>query len=155
MSKLPSLVPWLFWKVAALPGSVWRTQSPSKVAFFVRSMALSKILSLDNLRKRHVIVMDKYCMCKRNEEFVDRLLFHCDVVSVIWSVLFNHFGMSCVMPRCVIDLYDCWWFSGRSRSTVVWKMVHMCLFWCLWKEINDRNFEDMERSMGDIIYMFF
>jgi len=30
-----------------------------------------------------------------------------------------------------------------------------CLFWCLWKEMNDRNFEDKERSMRDIISFFF
>jgi hypothetical protein len=30
-----------------------------------------------------------------------------------------------------------------------------CLFWCLWKEMNDRNFEDNERTMEDIISMFF
>jgi hypothetical protein len=33
----------------------------------------------------------------------------------------------------------------------MWKMVPTCLFWCLWKEMNDRNFEDRERTMGDII----
>jgi hypothetical protein len=43
--------------------------------------------------RRHVIVMDRYCMCKRNEESVNHLL-HCDVASAILSVLFNRFGMS-------------------------------------------------------------
>jgi len=37
----------------------------------------------------------------------------------------------------------------------VWKMVPTCLFWCLKKEMNDRNFEDRERSMADIISLFF
>jgi hypothetical protein len=37
----------------------------------------------------------------------------------------------------------------------VWKMVPTCLFWCLWEEINNINFEDNERSMEDIISMFF
>jgi hypothetical protein len=85
---------------------------------------------------------------------VDYLL-HCDVASAIWSVLFNRFGMSWVMPISVIDLYDCWWLSGRPSSPVVWKRVSTCLFWCLWKEMNDKNFEDKERSMGIIISMFF
>jgi hypothetical protein len=32
----------------------------------------------------------------------------------------------------------------------MWKMVLTCLFWCLQKEMNDRNFEDRERTMGDL-----
>jgi hypothetical protein len=35
-------------------------------------------------------------------------------------------------------------------------MVSMCLFWCLWKEVNDKNFEDRERrTLDDILFMFF
>jgi hypothetical protein len=32
----------------------------------------------------------------------------------------------------------------------VWKMVHSCLMWCLWKEQNDRNFEDKERTFEEL-----
>jgi hypothetical protein len=61
-------------------------------------------------------VMDRCCMCKRNGESVDHLLLHCDVASAIWSAFFSRFGLSWVMPRRVVDLYDCWWSSGRPRS---------------------------------------
>jgi hypothetical protein len=36
-----------------------------------------------------------------------------------------------------------------------WKMVLICLFWCLWKERNNRCFEDLERSLEDILASFF
>jgi hypothetical protein len=62
--------------------SVWRTPAPSRATFFVWLAALGKILTLDNFKKRHVIVMDKCCMCKRNGESVDHLL-HYDVASAI------------------------------------------------------------------------
>jgi hypothetical protein len=45
--------------------------------------------------------------------------------------------------------------SPLPRSVVVWKMVLTCLFWYLWKEMNNRNFEDRERPIGDIISLFF
>jgi hypothetical protein len=38
--------------------SIWKVKAPSRVAFFVWTTALRKILTLDNLRKRHVIVVD-------------------------------------------------------------------------------------------------
>jgi hypothetical protein len=71
---------------------------------------------MDNLRKQHVIVVDRCCMCKWNGEFVDHLLLHCEVVCAIWNVFFNRFGLSWIMPRQVVDLYACWWTIGSSRS---------------------------------------
>jgi hypothetical protein len=37
----------------------------------------------------------------------------------------------------------------------VWKMVPSCLLWCLWKERNDRTFEDKERSFEELKSFFF
>jgi hypothetical protein len=53
--------------------SIWRIKVPLRVAFFTWSAALGKILTMDNLRKRRVIVVDRCCMCKRNGESVDLL----------------------------------------------------------------------------------
>jgi hypothetical protein len=36
----------------------------------------------------------------------------------------------------------------------VWKMVH-CLLWCLWREHNDRNFENCERTLLEFKSLFF
>jgi hypothetical protein len=37
----------------------------------------------------------------------------------------------------------------------VWKMVPSCLMWCLWREQNDRNFEDQEKSIEEFKSFFF
>jgi hypothetical protein len=108
--------------------SVWRTQGPSRAAFFLCSTALGKILSLDNLRKRHVIVIYRCYICKKTGESVDHLLLYCDVASALWSSLFSCFGMSWVMPRWIVNLLACWWSSGRPRSAAVQKMMLICLF---------------------------
>jgi hypothetical protein len=84
--------------------SVWRTQAPSRAALFAWSAALGKILTLDNLRKRHVIVINICYMCKKTVESMNHLFFHYDVIFVLWSTLFNRFGISWVMLRRVIDL---------------------------------------------------
>jgi nitrogen fixation-related uncharacterized protein len=73
----------------------------------------------------------------------------------MWSALFSRFRMSCVMPRRVIDLFAFWWSSGRSGGATVWKMVPTCLIWYLWREINNRSFEDLERILEDILSSFF
>jgi hypothetical protein len=66
-----------------------------------------------------------------------------------------HFGLSWIMPRRAIDLFACWWTSKRPRSAAIWKMVSTCLLWCVWKERNNRYFEDLERSLEDILSSFF
>jgi hypothetical protein len=87
--------------------SIWRTKVPLKVAFFAWLAALGKILTMDNLRKRHIIVIDRCCMCKMNEETVDQLLLHCEVAHALWNAIFSSFNLSWVMPLRVVDLFAC------------------------------------------------
>jgi hypothetical protein len=58
--------------------SIWRTKAPPRVAFFVWSAALGKLLTLDNLRKRNIVLVNRCGMCKKEEESIDHLLLHCE-----------------------------------------------------------------------------
>jgi hypothetical protein len=100
-------------------------------------------------------VIDRCCMCKMNREFVDHLFLHYEVAHALWNAIFNHFSLSWVMPLQVVDLFACWWTDGHSRSAVVWKMVHSYLLWCLWRERNDKHFENKERTIEELITFFF
>lgn len=57
------------------------------------------------------------------------------------------------MPKSVIELFACWRMSGRLRSTGNWKIIPICLFWCLRKE-KIMCFEDLEKSLEDILAAF-
>jgi hypothetical protein len=132
-----------------------KNQSPFESGFFCLVGTLGKILTLDNLRRRHVIIINRCCMCKRHEKSVDHLLLHCETACALWNTIFSRFELSWVMPSRAIDLFACWGIGGRSRSAVVWKMVPSCLLWCLWRERNDRNFEDKKRSFEELKSFFF
>jgi len=75
--------------------------------------------------------------------------------SALWSAFFSRFGFSWVMPRRIADLYACWWTSGSSKSAAMWKIVHSCLLWCLWRESNDRCFKDWERTLAQLMSLVF
>jgi hypothetical protein len=45
--------------------SVWWTRAPSRAVFFAWSVALDKILTVDNLIKKRVIIVDRCFLCKR------------------------------------------------------------------------------------------
>ena len=73
--------------------SIWEQKVPSKVMFFVWIAALGTILTIDNLRKKKVLILDWFCMCKSNGESVDHLLLHCPIVFELWSMVFTLFGI--------------------------------------------------------------
>jgi hypothetical protein len=100
-------------------------------------------------------VIDRCCMCKTNGESVDHFLLHCELARALWDAIFSRFSLSWVMPLRVVDLFSYWWSGGRSRSAVVWKMVYSCLLWCLWRERNDRQFENKEMTIEELITFFF
>jgi hypothetical protein len=135
--------------------SIWRTKVPLRVAVFGWTAALGKILTHDNLHKRNIVVVGWCCMCKKNGETVDHLLLHCEIARALWHTIFNRFGLLWVMPRRVGDLFDCWWSGGRPRSAVVWKMIPLCLMWCLWSERNARCFDNSSRTLEELIHFFF
>jgi hypothetical protein len=68
--------------------------------------------------------------------------------------IFSRFGLHWVMPGRVKDLYASW-TGGQSWSAVVWKMIPLCLMWCLWSERNARCFEDSTRTLEELIHFFF
>jgi hypothetical protein len=57
-----------------------------------------------DLQKRHVIVVDWCCMCKKSEEPIDHFLLHYEVA----RKLFRLFGVVWVMPQRVRDLLVSW-----------------------------------------------
>jgi hypothetical protein len=83
---------------------IWRVKAPKRVAFFVWTAALRKILTHDNLRRRGIVVVEWCVMCKKHGESVDHLLLHCDVARVVWSFFYSLFGVEWVIPSSVLDL---------------------------------------------------
>ena len=87
--------------------SIWKQKIPSRVAFFVWTAALGKCLTIDNLRKRKVYILDWCYMCKCNSESVNHLFLHCPVASELWDMVFGLFGVNWVMPLSVVGLFAC------------------------------------------------
>jgi hypothetical protein len=91
-------------------------------AFFVWSAALGKILTLDNLRKMNVVVIEWCCMCKKSGESIEHLLLHCEVAHDLWSYILTLFGVEWVMPRMVLELLTSWGASvGYGLAKEVWR----------------------------------
>ena len=94
-------------------------------------------------------------MCKRCGESVDHLLLHCLIASELWSLVFSLFGIHCVMPYKVIELFESWQGKfGCHCNTGLWRLVPHYLMWCIWSERNAGYFEGCERSLLEIKSFF-
>jgi hypothetical protein len=109
-----------FWKL-------WLLKT-SRVALFVWSAALRKILTHDNLRKRNVVMVEWCCRRKKSGKTIDHLLLHCEVARDLWSYILTLFGIEWVMPRTVLELLTNWGASvvyGPTKEA--WWLVPLCL----------------------------
>jgi hypothetical protein len=135
--------------------SVWKAKVPTRVAFFSWTATLGRILTIDNLRKRRVLIIDWCCMCKSDGESVNHLLLHCPLAQDLWNLVFTLFGVSKVMPRGVEDLFACWSGTrGNLAAGAIWKAVPHCLMWCLWRERNSLTFSGEEQSVPMLKFSF-
>jgi len=132
---------------------IWRVKAPKRVAFFVWTAALGKILIHDNLHSRHIVMVEWCCMFKKNRESIDHLLLHCDVAQVVWCSFYSLFGVEWVMPKSVLNLLSGWGsLLGRGHITRLWKQVPLCDMWGLWRERNYRLWTCVKMCL--ICYMF-
>ena len=101
---------------------------------------LGKILTMDNLCKKNIIVTEWCCMCKSGE-FIAHLLLHCEAAVEVWNMVCQLFGVMWVMPRNVTDCLGSWRAQKSNRTVLqTWRMVSLCVMWCLWRGRNARNF---------------
>ncbi|KAF5452893.1 hypothetical protein F2P56_021410 [Juglans regia] len=135
---------------------LWRHKAPPKASFFVWTASLGKILTTDNLRKRRIIIADWCCMCKSGGESVNHLLLHCEIARTLWDEVFKKMELMWVMPQTVLEVLACWAsIHGVRQIKAVWKMIPICIMWCLWQERNERTFEDKERTLEELKMFFF
>ena len=143
---------WLIISISLSLGRLFGSlRSPLELLFFVWTTALGNILTIDNLRKRHILILDWCCMCKINGESIDHLFIHCSIDFDLWSMVFTLFGIHWVMSKTVVDLLACWQGKlGRHRNSAIWMAMPHCLMWCIWREMNNWHFEDLERLVADL-----
>jgi hypothetical protein len=140
---------WFPWK------SIWKAKVPPRVAFFTWTAALGRILTAENLRRRHIMLVSWCCMCKADGESVDHLLLHCVYAKELWDLVLAMFGMCWVMPGSVRELLAAWQGKmGKHPKHMIWSAVPHCVMWCLWRERNMRIFEDCEQHVDELKLLF-
>ena len=85
------------------------------------------------------------------EESVDHLLIFCPLAHSMWMHLIQLFGIDWVMLASVADLLCCGHHWLGKNNSVIWNLVPGCLIWTIWTKRNRRSFEDIEKSMAQLL----
>ncbi len=122
------------WSLHSLEKHLEDKSSPP-CEFLCMDRAMDRILTVSNLRRRHVMVIDWCYMCKASGESTDHLLLHCPIATELWNLIFSLFGLQWVMPKGVMELLACWWVGkGKSQIQALWNSIPHGICWVLWWE---------------------
>ena len=92
--------------------SIWCVKVPKRVAFFLWTATRGGILTIDNLVKKNLPLVNWHFLCRCEEETMDHLLIHCKYAHTLWSevlCLFVWVSMGdaeecCLSSLCMVEL---------------------------------------------------
>lgn len=127
---------------------IGKVKIPYKVACFTWLLAREAVLTQDNLLKRGYQLGSRCHLCEAQEETVNHLFLHCRVTDQLWKIFINLRGIQCLMLGRIKEVLTSWKRDGdHSRQKERWKIVPACIWWTIWKERNQRCFEDNHSSI--------
>ena len=85
---------------------------------------------------------------------MNHLLLHCGEAFRLWSFALRSFRVSWVLPKRVIDLLASWQNWLGKHFSNVWNLVPHCVMWIIWRERNNRIFEDSVLSKDKLLELF-
>ena len=81
--------------------------------------------------------------CRKEEEELEHILIHCQVILEQWTDLLFAFGVDWTCHFLAKDLIQSWMhFPVRKKAKTIWRATPILLFWAIWKEITKIIFEN-------------
>ena len=123
--------------------SIWNPIVPPKLGFFVWEASWGKVLTLDQLKRREIPLVNMYFLCEENEETIDCLLIHCSRAKMLWDLFLTITDSNWMFPLPVRQLLLAWQSASVDKKRKrVWLAGPLCIFWTLWMEMNKVAFEN-------------
>ena len=149
LTDLPNYTPFNFHHF------IWTISIPNKVTVFGWLLILKKLNTHDLLQRRHPFLSTSpsWCVtCRYANESVNYLFLLCPVAQRIWTKIIQKFKVSWVIPQDINHLILGEFMLRRDRRIkLLWSLVLHSVLWTLWRERNQRIFEEKEGSLANII----
>ena len=136
---------------SGLVGDVWHNYAPLKVSLFAWRLFRNRLPTKDNLLRRQVLHSDNIacvggCGSLENAE---HLLLGCAFFSRVWTQVLLWLGLSYVAPVGCRDHYiQFGHMAGLPHlSHSFLQLIWLACVWTIWKERNNRIFNQMATSI--------
>lgn len=126
---------------------VWQKQTTPKITCFMWAVALNRIHTNDNLKKKGMIFLNHCILCMKDEEDVSHLLIRCDFASQIWARILEWTNYHWVEPPDLAQLIDQWALGSQTaKAKEIEIILLMHVVWSIWKERNAQTFLDRSQT---------
>ena len=137
---------------------LWKLRIPPKFAVFAWRLLKERLSSKENLRRRHVEIIDASCpFCRNSNENEAHLFFLCDKILPLWWE-----SMSWVSIQGTFPLNPTQHFSqhvnclAKGIRDIRWRCWWLALTWAVWQHRNNIIFSnqtfDGNKVMDDAIF---
>jgi len=139
---------------------IWNLHIPPKVSVFFWRILRSALPTIDNLKKRSILVpnYDYMCpLCGVDEESLDHVLLWYDAIWCIWLECYSWFNFSMAFPES-IQQHFCQHvlISSSMDENSKWRVLWCAISWVLWNWRNNITFRDKvfykDKILHDILY---
>ncbi|CAL1358005.1 unnamed protein product [Linum trigynum] len=125
------------------PSAVWKSFIPSKICFFLWSLWNKKILTVDVLKKRGMVLPNRCVMRCQEEEDATHLFVKCRYIQKVWNTIRRGAPRIGSLEGDLIAIinnrptetpidFNGWLASGILHAT----------YWLIWNQRNQRIFRD-------------
>lgn len=129
---------------------IWIQQLPSKVSFLLWLLIRDRVLTHNNLQRRGFSLVSQCLFCKQSAEDVDHLFSQCFFTSQVWDYFSgSQHGDCCPSFRERVSKWNS--FGLTRHGQLMRKFLPHAISWCLWRERNQRCFDERENSLQQII----
>jgi len=124
--------------------SIWKAEAEGKHKFFAWLLVQSKLLTADNLNKRHWPCDPVCSLCSQEQETAEHLILHCCFAKEVWQLMSTWSQGLVQQPRAGLSIAE-WWqqeLAGLPKKLRRTKAATMMYAeWNIWKERNRCIFE--------------
>jgi hypothetical protein len=136
---------------------IWKAKAEPKCKFFTWTLLHKKILTANNLMKRHW-PNDTICkLCGNDPETPTHLCKDCTFTKQVWSVIKSWFGLSILDTISINGSLHGYWHKCRRkvdrthRKAFNGLMIHF--WWNIWKERNRRTFQNKSLPAREVAFL--
>lgn len=125
---------------------------PLEVKMFGWVAGLQKILTINNLRLRKMIIVNACPLCLSDVESINHLLLHCKFSYQIWMHFFPFLGVFFCLRHSRGKLFnEEVVVSGSSFQRSLWRVTSLSIVWSICLKRNGRVFHGKESSVMSLL----